>query len=155
VNLTTPGKIRPGDLGPALADSADVRLHGGPSPGAATPGLQFTGTVAVSAPEPGPSAPLSPARAPVALTRAAPPGVSSVTATASAAPGQDLLGFLHASPSEVVGMLQQVLGTFGSYTHSDVLGKTIPFTNEKLGDVLDVASSFQHKVLDPLFVSGD
>jgi hypothetical protein len=66
----------------------------------------------------------------------------------------NLLDFSNIGPNEVAGMLGQVLDTFTLLAGSKLLEAEIPFTGTTLGDVLDFATNFRTRVLDPLFESG-
>ncbi len=69
--------------------------------------------------------------------------------------GTDLLDFGNLSPTELMGMLGQVVDAYALLADSDVLDAPVPFTGKTLGSLLDVAAAFKAEVLDPLFVSGD
>jgi Ca2+-binding RTX toxin-like protein len=67
----------------------------------------------------------------------------------------NLLDFSNVSPTEVMGMLGSVFNTFVSLAGTSALKTPIPFTGKTVGDLLDYATAFKTKVLDPLFVSGN
>ncbi len=68
----------------------------------------------------------------------------------------DLLNkFKNIGPSDVLGMLNQILGLLSSMASSSAVNLPIPFTSLTVGQVIDFATSFKHTVLDPLFKSGD
>jgi len=68
----------------------------------------------------------------------------------------DLLNFSNISPTEVLGMLSQVMDTFIALGQSEVLNTEIPFSGGKtVGEVLDFGTTFKEEILDSLFVSGD
>ncbi len=69
--------------------------------------------------------------------------------------GINLLDFSNITPGEVMGMLGQVFDTFVSLAGSSVLKTPIPFTGKSVGDLLDYATTFKTKIIDPLFVSGN
>ena len=82
------------------------------------------------------------------------PNVSVNVTTSPSIP--DLLDkFKNIGPSDVLGMLNQVLGLLSSMASSSAVNLPIPFTNLTLGTALDYATSFKRQVLDPLFKSGD
>ena len=82
------------------------------------------------------------------------PNVSVNVTTSPSIP--DLLDkFKNIGPSDVLGMLNQVLGLLSSLASSSAVNLAIPFTNLTLGKALDYATSFKKQVLDPLFKSGD
>ncbi|MEX2149864.1 MAG: LEPR-XLL domain-containing protein [Steroidobacteraceae bacterium] len=68
----------------------------------------------------------------------------------------NLLDFSNISPTEALGMLQQVLDALAAMAKAEAMKAQIPFTGGKtLGEVLDFAEVFKEQVFDPLFVSGD
>ena len=71
------------------------------------------------------------------------------------AAGISLDNFKHVSPTDLLGMLGQVLDSMNGLATSSVLKTPIPFTGKTLGDVVDIASGFKAEILDPLFKSGD
>lgn len=68
----------------------------------------------------------------------------------------NLLDFSNISPTEALGMLQQVIDALAAMAKAEAMKAQIPFTGGKtLGEVLDFAEVFKEQVFDPLFVSGD
>jgi hypothetical protein len=67
----------------------------------------------------------------------------------------NLRDFSNVTPTEVMGMLGGVFNTFVSLAGSNALKTPIPFTGKTVGDLLDYATAFKTRVLDPLFVSGN
>ncbi|MDX1384599.1 MAG: hypothetical protein R3190_13185, partial [Thermoanaerobaculia bacterium] len=64
-------------------------------------------------------------------------------------------GFSNITPTEVMGLLRQVLDALTAIAGSQILDTPLPFTGQTVGEVLDYATSFKTEVLDPLFASGD
>ena len=67
----------------------------------------------------------------------------------------NLLDFSNVTPDEVMGMLSGVLSDLASLAGSAALKTPVPFTGKTVGDLLDYATAFKTKVIDPLFVSGN
>ncbi|MGP0628314.1 LEPR-XLL domain-containing protein [Nitrospina sp. 32_T5] len=67
----------------------------------------------------------------------------------------DLFDFSNITPSDVAGMLSDLVDTLSALSNSDLLDITIPLTGVKVGDLLDFGEAFKQDILDPLFVSGD
>src|SRR5262245_21414604 len=91
-------------------------------------------------------------------------GPASPTVSLTADPGTplnpaddiNLLDFSNISPTEALGMLQQVIDALAAMAKAEAMKAQIPFTGGKtLGEVLDFAALFKEEMLDPLFVSGD
>jgi len=78
-----------------------------------------------------------------------------IKATTSDGSILDLLDFSNISPSEILGMLQQVSDLLNGISGNPFLATPIPFTDLTLGDVLDFGKGFKQSVIDPLFKSGD
>jgi hypothetical protein len=78
-----------------------------------------------------------------------------INAETASDPNLDLLDFSNISPSEILGMLEQVSDLLGGISGSEFLATPIPFTELTLGDVLDFGQGFKQSVIDPLFKSGD
>ena len=78
-----------------------------------------------------------------------------VTFTVGGALVDLLAGFSNIGPSDVLGMLQQVLSLLSSMASTQALDLQIPFTGISIGDAIDFATAFKTQALDPLFKSGD
>ena len=77
------------------------------------------------------------------------------TVTATNTQGVNLLDFSNTTPTEVLGLLDQVIGALADLSNSDGLGVAIPLAGGRtVGDVLDFAQRFRSEVLDVL-VQGD
>lgn len=67
----------------------------------------------------------------------------------------DLFDFSRITPTDVAGMLSDLVDTLSALSNSDLLDLTIPLTGVKVGDLLNFGEAFKQDILDPLFASGD
>ncbi len=79
------------------------------------------------------------------------PVIDQILSTA----GVDLLDFSNITPTDIIGMLGQIMSALSGLGESDLLDVSIPFTDITVGKLLDYGTSFKREVLDPLFASGD
>jgi Ca2+-binding RTX toxin-like protein len=67
----------------------------------------------------------------------------------------DLLKFANTSPTEVMGMLQQIVDALTLMAQNEALKFEIPFSGKTVGQILDFATAFRTEIIDPLFASGN
>src|SRR5437762_601729 len=137
------GLIRLWELGATTNQLAVVTLAGNP----AADDVVVHGSFAVAGTFPGAEAPFQLGTAQVALTWPDVADPSTLTVSASAGPGEDLLHFLNVDARKILSGLSQVRTWLGEFGASSVFDTQIPFAGHRtLGQVLDLATAFADQV---------